>query len=149
MPPALAHTLGRQVGKLAAALGGSVLATTSRRTGAEATEALGAGLGRSLHLLYRWGEPGANPYLGYLATADAIVVTSDSIAMISEACATAAPVFVALPELAGIRHRRLIAALVKAGQVRPLGRDLTGWKREPLDEAARVAREVLRRFPLE
>ena len=28
-----------------------------------------------MHQLYRWGEPGENPYLGFLASADAIVVT--------------------------------------------------------------------------
>ena len=56
--------------------------------------------------------------MGFLATADAIVVTADSVSMISEACATQAPVFVALPELAGPRHRAMVESLVQAGQVR-------------------------------
>ncbi|HEY0421187.1 MAG TPA: mitochondrial fission ELM1 family protein, partial [Acetobacteraceae bacterium] len=104
MQPALAHTLGRRVARLASARGGAVLATTSRRTGREATEALAAGLSSALHLLYRWGEPEENPYLGFLASADAIVVTADSVSMISEACATQAGVYMALPELAGRRN---------------------------------------------
>jgi mitochondrial fission protein ELM1 len=149
MPPARAHALGRQVARLAVERGGSILASTSARTGTEATDALGAGLGRSLHLLYRWGEPGDNPYLGYLASADAIVVTADSVAMLSEACATGAAVFVALPELAGMRERRIIAAFAKAGQVRILGEDLSPWPRTPLDEAGRVAREVARLVQLD
>jgi uncharacterized protein len=149
LQPALAHALGRRVALLAAERGGTVLATTSRRTGREASDALSAGLGRAMHLLYRWGEPGENPYLGFLATADAIVVTADSFAMVSEAAATSAPVFVALPELAGSRQRRLHAALFRAGQIRPLGEDFGPWRRRPLDEAGRVAVEIRRRFNLE
>lgn len=149
MVPALAHRLGKTVARLTAERGGAVLATTSRRTGAEATDALAAGLSRVLHELYRWGEPGENPYRGFLASADAIVVTANSVSMISEACATAAPVLVALPELAGSRHRRLIATLEQAGQVRMLGRDLSPWPRDRLDEAERIAAEIRMRFALD
>jgi len=148
MVPALAHRLGKTVARLAAERGGAVLATTSRRTGTEATDALAAGLSRVLHVLYRWGEPGENPYHGFLASADAIVVTADSVSMISEACATAVPVLVALPELAGSRHRRLIATLERAGQVRLLGDDLSPWPRGHLDEADRVAAVIRQRFSL-
>lgn len=149
MPPALAHGLGRRVARLAASAGGSVLATTSRRTGREATEALAAGLGPALHLLFRWGEPGENPYRGFVASADAIVVTADSVSMLSEACATDAAVYVALPELAGRRHRRLIDSLYQAGQARALSNTVAPWPRVPLDEAGRVAAEIRRRFPLD
>lgn len=149
LQPALAHQLGRRVALLAGERGGSVLATTSRRTGREAADALAAGLGPAMHQLYRWGEPGENPYLGFLATADAVVVTADSTAMVGEAAATAAPVFLALPELAGPRQRRLHELLLRAGQVRPLGDNLSAWPRQPLDEAGRVALEIRRRFDLE
>ena len=134
---------------MAAAHGGSVLATTSRRTGAEATEALAAGLGGCMHLLYRWGEPGENPYHAFLASADAIVVTADSVAMISEACATEAGVYVALPELANARQRRLLRTLFESGQARPLREGMASWPRPKLDEAGRVAAEILSRFPLD
>jgi uncharacterized protein len=146
MPPAMAHALGRRVARLASRWGGSVMATTTHRTGQEATDALAAGLGRVMHLLYRWGEPGENPYRGFLATADAIVVTAESAAMLSEACATPAPVYAALPELGGQRQRRLLEALIAAGQVRPLRDSVARFDRTPLDEAGRVAAEVLRRF---
>jgi mitochondrial fission protein ELM1 len=149
MPPALAHALGRRVARLVTSNGGSVLATTSRRTGREATEALAAGLSPALNLLFRWGEPGENPYRGFLGSADAIIATADSVSMISEACATEAPVYVALPELAGPRHHRLINSLVQAGQVRAFDASLGPWSRTPLDEAGRVAAEIRRRFPLD
>lgn len=144
LQPALAHRLGRQVARLANTHRGSVMATTSRRTGAEATEALAAGLDASMHLMFRWGEPGENPYLGFLALADAIVVSADSVSMVSEACATPAPVFIALPELAGGRQRRLHHSLAEAGQVRPFADSLAPWRREPLDEAGNVAAAIRR-----
>lgn len=148
LEPARAHALGVSVARAAAARGGSVVATTSRRTGSEAADALAAGLGRAMHLIYRWGEPGENPYAGFLAAADAVVVTADSVSMMSEACATSVPVHIALPELAGARHRRLIAGLIEAGQVRTFRGHLGGWSRTPLDEAGRVATEIRARFGL-
>ena len=149
MQPAMAHALGRQVSRLAAARGGAVLATTSRRTGREATEALSTGLSQALHLLYRWGEPEENPYHGFLGCADAIVITADSISMISEACASSAAVYIASPELAGPRHARFAEALCAAGHARMLGNSIARWPRPPLDEAGRVAEEIRRRFALD
>ena len=146
--PTQAFELGRRVAHLADIAGGSVMATTSRRTGAAATEALAKGLSPCLHLLFRWGEPGDNPYLGFLARADCIVVTADSVSMISEACATTAPVYVALPELAGPRQIAFSRTLVAAGQARWFDRSLESWQRQPLDESGRIAREVLHRFDI-
>lgn len=149
MPPDLAHSLGRSIAQLAINMGGSVMATTSRRSGSEAGDALAAGLGPCMHVLYRWGEPDENPYMGFLATADVIVVSADSVAMISEACSTSAPVYVALPELAGPRHRALIESLAQSGQVRLFTHSLAPWPRTPLDESGRVADEIRRRFGLD
>ncbi len=148
MPPVRAMMVGKQVARLAGAQGGTVLATTSRRTGGEATEALSAGLARVMHLLFRWGEPGPNPYLGFLATADAIVVTADSVSMISEACATGAPVFYVVPEQAGRRQQRFIDRFEAAGLIRPLEDSIAPWPRRVLDESARVADEIRQRFGL-
>jgi hypothetical protein len=136
MRPEVAAAIGRRV----AAMAGSVLATTSRRTGSSATEALSAALAERPHRLFRWGEGGANPYDGFLAWADAVVVTGDSVSMLSEALATAAPVLVADPGGLGPRHLRLRESLVAAGQARVLGEGL--FSRRPLDESARVAAAI-------
>ena len=147
MRPAAAHALARQVARMAAAAGGSVLATTSRRTGQEATNVLAAGLAPSMHVLYRWGEPGENPYAAMIALADATIVTGDSPAMISEACGGDAPVFIAgLGDTPS--HRRLHTLLYQATQARPLGDSLSGWPRTPLDEAGRVAKEIRARMSM-
>lgn len=58
-----------------------------------------------------------NPYPGMLAWADAIMVSPDSVNMISEACATAAPVLVPGLERARGRHREFLHALQASGRI--------------------------------
>jgi mitochondrial fission protein ELM1 len=142
MAPATAAAIARQVVGFA----GSVLATGSRRTGRPAEAAAAATLGDLPHHLHRWGEGGANPYAGLLAWADALVVTGDSVSMVSEALATAVPVFIADPGGLGTRHRRLHHSLYAARQARPLIEAPAPFARERLDETGRVAVEVAERF---
>ena len=86
--------LGRQANELAAAAGGSLLVTTSARTLPEATAALVAAIDRPSHI-FRWRKDAEdNPYLGYLALADSIIVTGESISMLTEACVTQKPVYI-------------------------------------------------------
>jgi mitochondrial fission protein ELM1 len=141
MAPAAAGALGTRV----AGFAGSVLATASRRTGAAATEALGAALAAVPHRLHRWGGDGANPLLGFMAWADALVVTGDSVSMLSEALVTAAPIFIAPQGDEGPRHRALHESLYAAGQARPLADAPAPFARSPLDETGRVAAEILAR----
>ncbi|WP_458096206.1 mitochondrial fission ELM1 family protein [Roseomonas sp. WA12] len=125
---------------------GSILATTSRRTGAPAGDALAARLARVPGLLHHWGAPGPNPYAAFLAAADAVVVTGDSVSMLSEALATAVPVFIAGSPPDAPRHRALHAALIAAGQAVPLDAFPHAPPRRPLDESGRVAELVRKRF---
>ena len=50
-----------------------------------------------------WDGQGDNPYFGMLALADLIVVTQDSVSMISEAAATTAPTASAATRRAGVK----------------------------------------------
>jgi uncharacterized protein len=74
-------------------VGGSLLVTTSARTLDETTDALFGGI-HSPSLLYRWkkGDPD-NPFFAFLGLADRVVVTADSVSMMTEACATGRPVY--------------------------------------------------------
>lgn len=141
MEPAAARAIAERV----AGFAGSVLATASRRTGRAAEDAMAAALGSVPHSLFRWGDAGPNPYAGFLAWADAVVVTGDSVSMLSEALATAGPVFVADPGGLGPRHGRLCESLVAAGQARSLGGAPARFERVPLDESGRVAVEIAAR----
>jgi len=88
-----ARRLAREAGRQAASAGGSLLVTTSARTDAAAADALAAALDVP-HRLHRWkpADPD-NPYLGFLALADAQIVTAESMSMVAEACATGKPVY--------------------------------------------------------
>jgi mitochondrial fission protein ELM1 len=89
-----ARRIGEEVHAFAQAARGSVFATTSRRTGQKAAEALRKGLGESSYV-HLW-QPGQqeNPYLAYLALADVIIVTGESESMLAEAAATGKPVYI-------------------------------------------------------
>jgi mitochondrial fission protein ELM1 len=141
MPVAEAQALPAAI--LRAIPGASILCTTSRRTGPAATAALEVALPAPGHRLHEWGSAAPNPLLGFLAWADAVVVTADSVSMLSEALSTPVPVFVA-GEARG-RHLRLIRSVYEAGQARPLAEADLSFRRTPLDETGRVAEEIRRR----
>jgi len=90
---ATARRLGHEASEFARAHGGSLLVTTSPRTGRGAMEALDRAI-EVPHKFYRWqpADP-ENPYLGYLALADRFIVTADSLSMLAEAGATGRPVY--------------------------------------------------------
>lgn len=135
--------MGRKLGVLANnmahAAGGSLLISTSRRTGAGPEEAMLSQIGVP-HAIFRWGQEGPNPYRGYLALADAIVVTGDSVSMCSEVCATEAPVYIyAPPGLITDKHARLHDQLYEQGYARPLSSEWSSWTHRRLNSALEIA----------
>lgn len=110
----MGRELGRQVNEMAEAEGGSVLVTTSRRTGEAASAILNEINVPSFQ--YRWGDKGDNPYFGLLACSDVLVVTGDSVSMCSECCATGKPVYIYAPEgMVSAKHKRMGESLVNGG----------------------------------
>jgi len=88
-----AERLGRAASARVAASGGSLLITTSARTGEAATDALARAI-TVPHLLYRWQGPEAdNPFHAFLGLAGEIVVTGDSVSMLAEASAAMKPLY--------------------------------------------------------
>jgi len=85
--------LARKADALAKELGGSLLVTTSARTLDETIEALFESI-ESPSILYRWkkNDPD-NPFFAFLGLADRVIVTADSVSMMTEACATGRPVY--------------------------------------------------------
>ncbi|TCI00370.1 hypothetical protein EJV46_06985 [Roseococcus sp. SYP-B2431] len=130
-----------RIARRAAGLGASVLATTSRRTGVTAAEAVANALSDVPHHLHRWGAAGRNPYLAMLALADILVVTGDSTSMLSEVLMTRAPLLIADPGGLGPRHRGLTEGLVRAGMAARLG-DRLPSPRPALDETSRIVAEI-------
>lgn len=91
---------------------------------------------------WMWDQTGPNPYLGLLACADAIVVTMDSVSMISEAVATTVPVMVAALPGKSRRIGQFLGDLTQAGRIRPFGGRLDTWSATPLDDTAMAAQAV-------
>jgi uncharacterized protein len=136
------------VGALAAARGGSLLLTTSRRTGRACEDALAAALpGAVPAWLHRFSEGGENPYLGLLGSADAVVVSGDSASMCTEACAVGRPAFVYRPR-AGVAAKieRLLARLEAEARLLPLGAPWPERPPPPLRPQAVVADAIRARL---
>jgi mitochondrial fission protein ELM1 len=142
---AMASGLGEEVERLRQRMGASLLVTGSRRTPAHAWQALCAKL-QGPRLLFD-GHGSDNPYLGFLALADAIVVTGDSVSMACEACFAGKPVSIFAPSgFVGAKHARLHADLFEKGYAAALGDALLSPPGAPLNAAHDIAREIRRRF---
>ncbi len=132
-----AKRLGVAVDTLARALGGSLMVTGSSRTPPGALATMGACLSAP-HELYRWRADDAdNPYFGFLALADRLVVTADSIAMLSEAVAAGKPVCIFDPQQKGAASDVSLASslyrLMMRFGPRRLTRDVTLVHRNLID----------------
>lgn len=131
--------------------GGSLLATTSRRTPAAWAGRLRASRGAVPGVRWTGGDAGAgdpprNPYPGLLAWADRIVCTPDSVNMLSEAAATTVPLFIAWPGRQRGRPRAFVEKLLRSGRARPVEAGLQPFPVEPLRETPRIAALVRERL---
>ncbi|MBB1473635.1 mitochondrial fission ELM1 family protein [Luteimonas sp. MC1782] len=142
------HALLARIDAVAAREGGSLLVTASRRTPPALRDALRAHRGRVPLMAWVDDTDGRNPYPGMLAWADRIVCTADSVNMLSEACATAVPVFVAGAERMRGRPRRFVDELLARGRIRAVDERLDAYIAIPLRETARIACEVRARLGL-
>ena len=124
--PRAARRLVRDTLDLARRRGASLLVSSSARTPAQAIDAFAA-QARVPMQLYRWApDDPENPYLGFLSLADEIIVTADSISMLSEAYATGKPVHMFDPGAGRLSMRRdMLLALGQTAQARAMARQDT------------------------
>jgi uncharacterized protein len=88
-----AARLGQEASARARMLGAVILLTTSARTSPNAARALVQNISVPFYC-HEWKQDEtANPYHAFLALADEVIVTADSISMITEACATGKPTY--------------------------------------------------------
>jgi hypothetical protein len=131
--------LGRQ--------GASFMITPSQRTTGALFAAAVAGTRSARRRV--WTRSGSNPYWSFLAHADAVIVTADSVNMTSEACVTGRPVMVFEPNGGSQKFARFHSALRDYGATRPLTESSNigeRWSYVPLDAAPEIAGEIARRF---
>lgn len=118
--------------------------TPSRRTSEDAQAALQRAVEPEGGWV--WDMAGDNPYFGLLALADAIVVTEDSVSMVSEAVATSAPVLLAALPGRSRRIRQFTRFLQEDGRLRPFAGRLDLWPVTPVDDTQAAADEMRRRL---
>ena len=104
----------RRLAEMACAMvrktGGSLLVTTSPRTGQAEADALAAAIDVPA-FIHRWAADNPeNPYAAILGLADELIVTGESASMLAEACSTAKPVAIFdLPRRPGLLTRAIDA----------------------------------------
>ncbi len=140
---------GRLAQDLAAMMRGDrvgVMVTPSRRTDPAITRLISEAitpLGGQV-----WDFTGDNPYFGMLALADLIIVTQDSVSMISEAAATEAPVLVASLPGHSRRQSLFLETMRDAGRVRMFDGRYAPWPVAAMNDTQEAAHDMCRRLGL-
>jgi mitochondrial fission protein ELM1 len=152
-----------------AADGGSFLVSVSRRTPAATVSTLRAALTTFPGVFWSGSEEdrplsrpascasepggllpssgvGENPYAGFLAWADRIVVTPDSVNMLSEAAATGKPVYTFAPRPIAGKLAAFHSELIASGHLRRLDDNTSRPQPPPLAETAAIAELVRERW---
>ncbi|MCA0406124.1 MAG: mitochondrial fission ELM1 family protein [Proteobacteria bacterium] len=124
--------------------GASLMITPSRRTPEDLKAALMSVITERGG--YWWEPDTPNPYFEMLATADAIVVTADSVNMVGEALVTGKPVMVFRPSGGSRKIDDFLAAVQSAGLTRPFAGTLERYSYAPQDATPLIALELARRY---
>ena len=131
--------LGEIAGTVAALVrqnGGSAVVTPSRRTGELGLSVLREQLAGVPGVI--WDGAGDNPYYAYLAIADALLVTADSVSMVSEAAATGKPVHIIGLAGGDAKFARFHETMRKAGITRPFAGRIESWFYAPPNDTAKA-----------
>ena len=144
LTPQILHELADKLATMSRASGAGLAITLSRRSGADAEAVLRDKLADVPKVI--WDGKGDNPYFAYLGLADHIVVTADSVSMVSEACSTGKPVYVVELEGGSRKFKRFHQGLRADGITREFSGQLANWHYPPLNDTALAAAEVRRRL---
>jgi len=135
--------------KLAALIdrfGAGLMVTPSRRTGEAQTRIIRERLAGKPAVV--WDGTGDNPYFGFLGSADAVVVTCDSVNMVGEAAATGKPVHVIELDGGSPKFRRFLDGMYAHGAARKFDGRLENWSYVPLNATQDIAAAIAKAFRL-
>ena len=120
--------------------GHGIMITVSRRTPPEIQAILRGRLhDPSVHF---WNGQGDNPYHAYLAWADIILVTEDSVSMASEAVSTGKPVYIMKLEGGSERFTRFHSHLMENGYARWFAGKAESWSYTPPNDLGNAAAKL-------
>lgn len=126
--------------------GGGYFVSVSRRTPRDVAARLRGAFSAFPGVFWAGPEDGENPYAGMLAWADRIVVTPDSVNMISEACATGKPVYTFAPRPLSGKLAAFHRELRGSGHLRSLDDSAYKPQPPPLVETHEIAEVVRARW---
>ncbi|RCS29220.1 nucleoside-diphosphate sugar epimerase [Rhodanobacter denitrificans] len=126
--------------------GGSLLVLGSRRTPPALMDIFRAALRDVPGLVWAGPDDGRNPYPGVLGWADRLVVTPDSVNMLSEACAVGCPVSTLVTRPLPAKLERFHQALRTAGLLHDLDADTGMTPAPPLRETTAIAATLRERI---
>lgn len=118
--------------------------TASRRTGSANIAAMQEALEGTSH--WFWDNEGKNPYHAILGVADYLIVTGDSVSMVSEAASTGKPVYTLDFDGYSGRLNDFHHSLRNEGVTRPFEGNLEQWRYVPVNDTPHVAELVRTRF---
>ena len=134
------ENMAEKLKKFAASTRASLALIPSRRTPSILLSRLTESLKTTPHAVMNSRDK--NPYPGILGHAVAIIVTSDSINMASEAAITGKPVLIAEWQAEKGRVKAFHKAMMKAGHTAPLGTNIPKTAFIPLFEMPFILRRV-------
>jgi uncharacterized protein len=113
--------------------GGSLMVCGSRRTPKAIAGKIRKRFAGSDVSVWFDERDGDNPYRALLANADRLVLTPDSVNMISEACATHVPVYIAQPERATGRMKIFMDHLISIKRIKALDSQMHPFAITPMN----------------
>ena len=146
-PPKTAAAFGAMLASLARETGGALLITPSRRTAPETLKALADAVADVPH--FAWDGTGDNPYCAFLSLSDAIVVTEDSVNMVTEATGTGKPVYIQSLPGRSARLSRFHTLMRERGATRPFEGRLEDWRYDPVNDTEHVAAQIRKALHIE
>lgn len=141
----IALNLGAQLHKLASERQVSLMVRTSEITQDSVEKIVEESLNDDDNA-WVWDPETENPYLGFLAWADYILVTGDSVSLISEAAATGKPVYMIPLEGRSTKIERFHKNMMDRGILRIFDGVLEDWIYAPLNDATLIAEEIKKRL---
>ena len=140
MDEAAAVAIADKLAELSDRFGAGLMVTPSRRTGEPQERIIRERLKGKPAVV--WDGTGDNPYFGFLGSADAVVVTCDSVNMVGEAAATGKPVYVIELDGGSPKFRRFLDGIYAHGAARPFDGRLENWTYVPLNATHDIARAI-------
>ena len=137
----------KHISKLINNINGTLLLNTSRRTNNECLSILKKYVTCD-NYFYNWNEKLGNdsPYFSFLDLSDYIIVTADSMSMISDACSTGKPVYVYIPtNKISKKHLNFVNIMKKENYIKLFNENLIEFEKyfyTPLNEVERIANIV-------